>query len=151
MMSSITSLSIKTGLQQAASGSEEESRISQQAAALRGKALSVVLEMHHRLQRELWSGRMAASEAVYTAELLGEFLEAHLNEHAAAVTVLRTALAWEPTLMRARQNLGNSYAALNDTAAADKHFAVVFAAAGDGEAINSATSKDVHVRKGKSC
>ena len=84
---------------------------------------------------------MAAPEAAHTAELLGEFLESHLGEHAAAVTVLRTALAWEPTLMRARQNLACSYHALNDIATADKHFAVVFAIAGDVQTIASATSK----------
>ena len=96
----------------------------ERVAQIRGTAITTVLDMHHRLQRMLWSKRLSPKEATQTAELLGEFLGPHLEEHAAAVTPLRTALAWDPTLLRARFNLATAYTALGDTNAADKHFAV---------------------------
>lgn len=136
------SFAFEEKLNKAAAGHKKES-YTKRAAALRGASVAIVLELHHQLQRELWSGRLAITEAVHTAELLGEFLEAHVEEHAAAVMVLRTALAWEPTLLRARQNLGTSYSSLQNTAAADKHFAVVFAIAGDVEAVRAAHTKEV--------
>ena len=112
--------------------------VQERVASLRGLALAMVVEAHQCLQRDVWAGRVTPLEAVPAMELIGQQLCKEGKQHAAALAPLFAALAWNPGMHRARQNLALSYAALEHTSAADKHFTLLFSSAGFEFAVRAA-------------